>query len=889
MYGSVSFDDSVFPIGIAGHSSQSALIPLETPKNANKLISRYLYQICHGCGLKACTKNTCKTYFSSLNVNVFSGNEVTPFASLNLAARLAGLLGINGLCYRLQPMRLPPRISSAIDENNPLRTVVLIQSLNTITKKQPAGPGSNTQFPATSKELSKAHVVSQSAQKLNKSDLEQMRNPEPSFPIIAHTFTATPDIEFPWVHDKKDIHEYCLDSCTLTTPIDYSGLIGSKLKQTDPTGIKCATSALLVLSNSAIWVEAADTDFILGGRTTVAFKMFPCLEHFVHHAVSQLTDNQLFFVRMVSNVILSLPPMQTLLKAGKALDLTKISDSSNCLVKCLIFMFDNISVENRRFVATPPQFAFWAHHSKFKTGDRVEITIPQCSEYDLEAAQKILRSLSPNSGMTRSRYFATLSRYIEDGGMKMNIIGKTDFKVQENSDKQLLNLKIWPKNIPVYTTFPLAINTLDWKPSGIYYLRDLQQMVPSFEKFKFFRYHCYQHMLYASKCVLSIRKIQGRFRSSPFSGDMKMHYNSMTVLQIDRESIFDTAMDAMTAALLDGIPYPFHIPLKVCFGANILEVGFDQGGVQTEFFKCLGEALMKDSLAFQVDSDSQLAWFGNYPHEDRYFYLGILFGIAVFNGNTIAVDFPLLFYSLILKCTSMSAHEYMGKNEIKLEDFQEVFPVFVNTMLSYKDNKKALKEAFIPYEFSFINVSDNWKKNIAFESPTGFVTELNYDKYISRYISLRTTGQVSNWLDRFCEGLFVVLDRELVAKFTASELRLLFQGSRRIDAQIIKFNATYEGYSSNSTTIQYFWDIVLNDLSEQDLSNLLLFVTGTNRIPPTQKFDFVLVKNGVPSLDNLPTASVCFSQLMLPEYKSKEQMKNRLLLALENSTGFGVV
>lgn len=80
--------------------------------------------------------------------------------------------------------------------------------------------------------------------------------------------------------------------------------------------------------------------------------------------------------------------MQTLLKAGKALDLTKISDSSNCLVKCLIFMFDNISVENRRFVATPPQFAFWAHHSKFKTGDRVEITIPQCSEYDLEAAQK---------------------------------------------------------------------------------------------------------------------------------------------------------------------------------------------------------------------------------------------------------------------------------------------------------------------------------------------------------------------------------------------------------------------------------------------------------------------------------------------------------------------
>ena len=38
----------------------------------------------------------------------------------------------------------------------------------------------------------------------------------------------------------------------------------------------------------------------------------------------------------------------------------------------------------------------------------------------------------------------------------------------------------------------------------------------------------------------------------------------------------------------------------------------------------------------------------------------------------------------------------------------------------------------------------------------------------------------------------------------------------------------------------------------------------------------------------LPTASTCYNILLLPAYSSKEKLKEKLLLAIENATGFGL-
>lgn len=47
-------------------------------------------------------------------------------------------------------------------------------------------------------------------------------------------------------------------------------------------------------------------------------------------------------------------------------------------------------------------------------------------------------------------------------------------------------------------------------------------------------------------------------------------------------------------------------------------------------------------------------------------------------------------------------------------------------------------------------------------------------------------------------------------------------------------------------------------------------------------------KNG-PDSDRLPTSHTCFNLLLLPEYSSKDKLDDRLTLAIQNSTGFGLL
>jgi len=48
------------------------------------------------------------------------------------------------------------------------------------------------------------------------------------------------------------------------------------------------------------------------------------------------------------------------------------------------------------------------------------------------------------------------------------------------------------------------------------------------------------------------------------------------------------------------------------------------------------------------------------------------------------------------------------------------------------------------------------------------------------------------------------------------------------------------------------------------------------------------MKNGEDS-DQLPTAHTCFNHLLLPPYKEKQKMKEKLLIAISNSEGFGLM
>jgi ubiquitin-protein ligase E3 A len=79
-------------------------------------------------------------------------------------------------------------------------------------------------------------------------------------------------------------------------------------------------------------------------------------------------------------------------------------------------------------------------------------------------------------------------------------------------------------------------------------------------------------------------------------------------------------------------------------------------------------------------------------------------------------------------------------------------------------------------------------------------------------------------------------------------------------------------------------------MSLEEKKKLLFFSTGSDRAPigGLSKMTFIIARHGTGD-ERLPSAHTCFNHLLLPEYRSKEKLQERLLTAISNSEGFGLM
>ena len=68
------------------------------------------------------------------------------------------------------------------------------------------------------------------------------------------------------------------------------------------------------------------------------------------------------------------------------------------------------------------------------------------------------------------------------------------------------------------------------------------------------------------------------------------------------------------------------------------------------------------------------------------------------------------------------------------------------------------------------------------------------------------------------------------------------------------------------------------------------FTTGSDRVPigGLGKLKLVIARNGSDS-DRLPTSHTCFNVLLLPDYKDKDKLLERLTKAISYAKGFGML
>ena len=141
----------------------------------------------------------------------------------------------------------------------------------------------------------------------------------------------------------------------------------------------------------------------------------------------------------------------------------------------------------------------------------------------------------------------------------------------------------------------------------------------------------------------------------------------------------------------------------------------------------------------------------------------------------------------------------------------------------------------------------------------------------------------------FLKGFEKVCSFRELKLIEPEELKLIVCGSDKLDFEALKASAKYgDGYKETSKTVKHLWDVLL-EFDEEQKKKFLFFCTGCDKAPINGLGDLVLiiVKSG-PDSDRLPTAHTCFNYLLLPNYKDKDKLKKLMLLAIENSQGFGL-
>ncbi|KAF3703324.1 E3 ubiquitin-protein ligase HECW2 [Channa argus] len=319
------------------------------------------------------------------------------------------------------------------------------------------------------------------------------------------------------------------------------------------------------------------------------------------------------------------------------------------------------------------------------------------------------------------------------------------------------------------------------------------------------------------------------------------------------------------------------------------EEGLDYSGPSREFFFLLSQELFNpyyglfeysanDTYTVQISPMS--AFVEN--HLEWFRFSGRILGLALIHQYLLDAFFTRPFYKALLRqATDLSDLEYLD------EEFHQ-------SLQWMKDNDitDILDLTFTVNEEVFGQVTERELKSGGSNLQ---VTEKNKKDYIERMAKWRVERGVVQQTEALVRGFYEVVDSRLVSVFDARELELVIAGTVEIDLSDWRSSTEYRGgYHDGHIVMRWFWAAVERFNNEQRL-RLLQFVTGTSSVP-YEGFAALRGSNGLRrfciekwgKVTSLPRAHTCFNRLDLPPYPSYTMLYEKLLIAVEETSTFGL-
>ncbi|XP_026320391.1 E3 ubiquitin-protein ligase Nedd-4 isoform X2 [Hyposmocoma kahamanoa] len=320
------------------------------------------------------------------------------------------------------------------------------------------------------------------------------------------------------------------------------------------------------------------------------------------------------------------------------------------------------------------------------------------------------------------------------------------------------------------------------------------------------------------------------------------------------------------------------------------EVGLDYGGLAREWFFLLSKEMFNpyyglfeysamDNYTLQINPNSGVC---NEEHLNYFKFIGRVAGMAVYHGKLLDAFFIRPFYKMML-----------GK-QIELQDMESVDLEYYNSLMWIKENDPS--ELYLTFAVDEEQLGQTLQRELKPGGANIPIDNDNKDEYIKLVIQWRFVNRVQEQMLAFLEGLGQLVPLPLLKIFDENELELLLCGIQHIDVKDWRSNTLYKGdYHANHLVVQWFWRVVLS-FSNEMRSRLLQFVTGTSRVPMNGFKElygsngpqlFTVEKWGTPA--NYPRAHTCFNRIDLPPYESYQQLREKLIKAIEGSQGFAGV
>jgi len=407
----------------------------------------------------------------------------------------------------------------------------------------------------------------------------------------------------------------------------------------------------------------------------------------------------------------------------------------------------------------------------------------------------------------------------------------------------------------------------------------------------------------------------GPFDPSPTG----MHILSRHKAQVQRGRAFADALDQFWD-LKEGLKEPIQITFVDSFGMQ--EAGIDGGGVTKEFLLSVTtEAFTQDQKLFVTNS--QNAFYPNPCALDQekhrlqeamvpensdlwketitdllrqYEFLGRIIGKCLYEGILIDISFAGFF---LLKWTSAadSAETYRAN----INDLRELDEELYQGMLQLKNYPGDVADLGLDFTITDrVSLPDEHPVRTVTRPliPDGEkipVTNENRPLYISYVARHRLVVQPYAQTRAFLRGLSMIIDPAWLSMFNQAELQRLVGGdSAGIDVDDLRRHTVYSGVyeigddGQEHPTVKLFWE-VMTELSDDEKRDVLKYVTSSPRAPLlgfSQLNPPFSIRDGGLDEERLPSASTCVNLLKLPQYKTKEGLKKKLLYAIKSGAGF---